>query len=392
MITFENTQIAFDIKTNKELKKAYFLFKTMSKAWIVKTGKVLLQLASFLHIPINWAVKPTIYSHFVGGETLEDCENVVENLARYNVKSILDFSVEGKESPEDIEKALQETLKSIQNAGRNPNIPFAVFKPTAFVRHKILEIVSAAKDLSSLEQKEFDAFVQRIELLCRTAFENHVPILIDAEDFAFQKAIDEVVTKMMEKFNSEKAIVFNTLQMYRHDRLEFLEKAYKKAVEGNYYLGIKFVRGAYMERERERAKKMNYPSPIYPDKESTDKGYNAGLKFTIDHIDRISVFNGTHNEFSSKYLADLMQEKGIDKNDSRIYFSQLYGMSDHISFNLAKEGFNVAKYVPYGPVKFVMPYLIRRAEENTSIAGQTSRELMLITKELNRRKSNHHVN
>lgn len=386
MINFDNTQIAFDIKSNKALKKAYVLFKTMSKPWVVQLGKAFLQFAMFFRIPVNWAIKPTIYNHFVGGETIEDCHDTVEQLAKYNVQSILDYSVEGKENQEDIEKAMQETIQSIKNAGNNPHVPFAVFKPTAFVRHSILEKVSAQEQLTEQEKKEHEDFKSRIELLCKTAYENDIPILIDAEDYAFQKAIDDVVTEMMERFNKEKAIVFNTLQMYRHDRLDFLKNAYQKALDGDYFLGIKFVRGAYMERERERAEKMDYPSPIQPDKDSTDRDYNAGLKFTIDHIERISVFNGTHNEYSSRYLAELMDEKGMAKNDYRVYFSQLYGMSDHISFNLAKEGFNVAKYVPYGPVKYVMPYLIRRAEENTSIAGQTSRELMLITKELKRRK------
>ncbi|MEA3443461.1 MAG: proline dehydrogenase family protein, partial [Bacteroidota bacterium] len=258
---------------------------------------------------------------------------------------------------------------------------------TAFTRADILEKVSAAEKLSDEDKKEADNFRSRIRQLCQAAFDANSPILIDAEDSWFQRFIDDVVTENMQLFNKERTIVFNTLQMYRWDRLEFLKKSFKHAEDNNYYYGVKFVRGAYMEKERERAYAKGYKSPIQPDKDSTDKDYNAALKYCMGHLDRISIFNGTHNEYSSQYLADMMEEKGIEKNDSRIYFAQLFGMSDHVSFIMAKEGYNVAKYLPYGPVKHVMPYLFRRAEENTSVAGQTGRELSLIQKERKRRKS-----
>jgi proline dehydrogenase len=361
------------------------LFKTLAHNSLVKVGGALTQSALRVHIPVNWVVKPTIYKQFVGGENIEECAPVVEELSKFNAKAILDYSVEGKESPEDIQAALEETLRSIKNAAGNPNIPFAVFKPTAFTTAMILEKVSAALPLTKKEQKEADDFRRRIEILCKSAFDQDVPILIDAEDSWFQNFIDEVVNAMMAKYNKKKAIVFNTFQMYRLDRLDFLKKSCEMAREGSYYLGAKFVRGAYMEKERERAEKMGYPSPIQPDKESTDKDYNAALKYCVENIDRIFIFNGTHNEISSKYLTELMAEKDLKKDDSRMWFSQLYGMSDHISFNLAHAGYNVAKYLPYGPVKHVIPYLVRRAEENTSVKGQTGRELSLITKEMNRR-------
>jgi len=386
MISFDNTEIAFKSKSSRDLKRSYVLFKTLAHNSLVKVGGVLTQSALRVHIPINWIVKPTIYKQFVGGEDIEECTPVVEQLSKFNVKAILDYSVEGKESPEDIQAALEETLRSIKNAAGNSNIPYAVFKPTAFTTSTVLEKVSASLPLSAKEQKEADSFRQRIEVLCKSAYEQDVPILIDAEDSWFQNFIDEVVIDMMAKYNKERAIVFNTFQMYRHDRLDFLKKSHEMALESDYFLGAKFVRGAYMEKERERADKMGYPSPIQADKESTDNDYNAALKFCVENIDRISVFNGTHNEFSSKYLTQLMAENALKNDDPRIWFSQLYGMSDHISFNLAYEGFNIAKYLPYGPVKHVIPYLVRRAEENTSVKGQTGRELSLITKELNRRK------
>jgi len=365
------------------------LFKTLSHPWLVKFGGAFAQWAIGMHLPVNWFIKPTVYKQFVGGETITECEPNVRLLEKFNVRAILDFSVEGKESPEDIAAAMEETIRSIRNAAKDPNIPFAVFKPTAFTTAVVLTKVSAGESLSEPEKIEAENFRSRIGILCRTAFENSVPVLIDAENSWYQKFIDEVVNEMMAEFNKERAIVFNTFQMYRTARLNFLKESFKMAEKGNYFLGAKFVRGAYMEKERERALKMGYSSPIQVDKEATDKDYNSALKFCIDHVNRISVFNGTHNEFSSGYLADLMKIAGIKNNDPRIWFSQLYGMSDHISFNLANTGYNVAKYLPYGPVKHVIPYLVRRAEENTSVKGQTGRELSLITKEINRRKGKH---
>ena len=386
MVSFENTEIAFKIKSNTALNKAYYLFKVMANNHLVKIGDVAVYAALKLHFPIGWAVKPTIYSHFVGGETIEECQKVVTNLEKFNVKGILDFSVEGTEDQQLMEDVLEETLRTIENASKHKNIPFAVFKPTAFATHNILEKASNNETLNETEQKQIDAFRRRVNTLCKKAHELSVPIMIDAEDSYFQQIIDDVVTEMSEKYNKEKAIVYNTLQMYRWDRMEFLKNAYEKAVAGNYYLGMKFVRGAYMERERARAIKMGYKSPIQVDKDATDKDYNLGLKFSVEHIDRISIFNGTHNEYSSKYLTELMSEHNLDNGNKRIYFSQLYGMSDNITFNLAHAGYNVAKYLPYGPVKFVMPYLLRRAEENTAVAGQTTRELDFILKEKKRRK------
>ena len=385
-IDFQNTEVAFAIKSNNDLKKAYVLFKTIGSPTIVKMGSAMLNVALKIHFPINWIVKPTIYNHFVGGETIADCQPVVSKMGEYGVGSILDYSVEGKEAPEDIQNAMDETLRAIRNAGKDPNVPFCVFKPTAFTTSTVLEKVSMGWDLTPEEEKEAGNFRDRVHTLCKTAFENDIPILIDAEDSWYQNFIDDVVNENMARFNKEKAIVFNTFQMYRWDRLDFLKKSYEMAVEGGYFLGAKFVRGAYMEKERARAAEKGYKDPIQPNKEATDRDYNAALKFCVEHIDRIKIFNGTHNEYSTQYLIDLMEEHGIPKDDDRCWFSQLYGMSDNISFNVAKVGYNVAKYLPYGPVKHVMPYLLRRAEENTSAQGQSGRELSLVLKEMKRRR------
>ncbi len=387
MVSFESAEIAFRIKSDRDLNKAYWLFKVISRPTIVKTGGFLSKFALKIHFPINWIVKPTIYNHFCGGETIEECTSVVQKLSKFNVRSILDFSVEGKEDPDEIQAALEETLRTIDNAAKLDFIPFTVFKPTAFAISKVLEKKSENKILTPEEEKEYEKFRSRIDTLCRKAYELNVPVMVDAEHYCVQNCIDQVVMEMMEKYNHKKAIVFNTYQMYRHDRMDVFRRDLETARKNDFYLGIKFVRGAYMEKERERAARLGYPSPIHPDKESTDNAYNAALKFAVENIDRVSIFNGTHNEKSSLLLTQLMEEHGIRKDDFRCYFSQLYGMSDHISFNLAHEGYNVAKYLPYGPVRSVLPYLIRRTEENTSIAGQTGREMKLIIMERRRRKS-----
>jgi proline dehydrogenase len=387
MTPFGNTEVAFITKTDGQLRKAWWLFKAVSFPRLVKAGKALLGLAGALRFPVRWLLKPTIFSHFCGGETLEECAPVVERLAAHNVRSILDYSVEGTESDEDIAAAMDETLRAVRHAAADRNIPFAVFKPTAFAPFEILE-KAAAGTLETVEEKAESAkFDERLETLFRAAWEGGEAIMIDAEETWIQSTIDDIVTAMMERYNRQKAIVYNTLQMYRHDRLDFLERALAAAEKGGYFLGIKLVRGAYMEKERARAAELGTPSPIHPDKAATDKAYDDALAFCVRHIDRISLFNGTHNEASCLHLMDLMRRAGLEPADPRIYSSQLYGMSDHISFNMARAGYNVAKYIPYGPVKHVLPYLIRRAEENTAVAGQTGRELRLIQEELERRRS-----
>lgn len=386
MIDFTNTETAFRIKSNNQLRKAYWMFRLIANSRLVKISNTLINLINQLGLPIGWVVKPTIYRQFCGGETLRECLPVVDKLADYHVKSILDYSVEGKDEDEAIENALQETLRSIEFAENQPDIPFSVFKPTAFAKPWALVELNLRKGPTEEALKEGEKFRKRIEMLCEKAYSSGKPILIDAEFSYIQDFIDQVVMEMMSRFNHEKAIVFNTYQMYRNDRLDVLKKDMALAEKGNFYLGAKFVRGAYMEKERERAEKMGYPDPIHSGKESTDHDYNEALRFSVENIHRISIFNGTHNEYSSMLLTELMAKSGLKPDDNRVWFSQLYGMSDHISFNLAAAGYNVAKYVPYGPVKHVLPYLIRRAEENTSVAGQTGRELESIKKELTRRK------
>ncbi len=383
----ENTEIAFRYKSDEELRKAYWLFRLVANPKLVKIGSRFLSFFNRLGISFNFAIKPTVFEHFCGGYSLEDCITKVERLAKYNVRSILDYSVEGKESDEEIQAGLEETLRSIRFAGKNKNIPFAVFKPTGFGLNSVLKKKGMGEELTPEEEVEAQKFRDRIDILCKTAYEEDTPILIDAEDYWYQDFIDEMVIDMVKRYNKKRTIVFQTYQMYRWDRLDALKKDLETTRVAGVYLGAKFVRGAYMEKERERARQGGYPDPIQPDKEHTDRDYDAALKFSVENIDRISVFNGTHNEKSSLYLAELMKKHGLANNDPRLWFSQLYGMSDHISFNLGHAGYNVAKYVPYGPVKWVIPYLIRRAEENTSVEGQTGRELSLLIKERKRRKA-----
>jgi proline dehydrogenase len=386
-IDFEDTRTAFLIKSDRDLRRANILFKLISYPVLVKIANPVIRVCSALRIPIGWIVKPTAFKHFVGGETLEACQPAVDKLRSAHVYAILDYSVEGKEDDRAINAALEETLRAVRHAGNNPDIPFAVFKPTAFGNSQALEILSGASVPDKDAIEEGKKFRSRVEKLCQTAYNHDISIMIDAEETYYQNFIDQVVMDMMRRFNTRKAIVFNTYQMYRHDRIGILEEDIRTARKEKFFLGAKFVRGAYMERERERARKLRYLDPIQPDKESTDRDYNLALKISLDNLDVVSIFNGTHNEFSSMYLAELMIERKLDPSDKRVWFAQLYGMSEHISFNLAAAGFNVAKYVPYGPVRYVLPYLMRRVEENTSVKGQTGRELTLIRKEILRRKN-----
>ncbi|MDY0343670.1 MAG: proline dehydrogenase family protein [Lentimicrobium sp.] len=386
IINFEDTRVAFISKSNQGLKRALWLFRMIKNPALVKIGTGMIQFAMKIGIPVNWIIKPTLYRHFVGGTTLEECQPVVENLNKYGVKAILDYSVEGVQDEASIQETLQETLNSIKNAVGNPGIPFAVFKPSAFALAALFEQSEAGKAPTGELENEYYRFKSRINALCNEAHKLNVRLMIDAEDSWYQHLVDDTVDEMMLRYNKEKAIVFNTLQMYRHDRLDFLKKSIEKARREGYFYGVKFVRGAYMEKERERARDKGYTSPIHVNKAATDTAFDQALAVSLDNIDRLVIFCGSHNENSNQYFASSMIEQGLAMNDDRCWFSQLYGMSDNLSFNLAAAGFNVAKYVPYGPVKSVVPYLSRRAEENTSVAGQTSRELNLIKKELKRRR------
>lgn len=386
MLSFSNTKIAFSDKSDKELRRAFLLFKFISYPVLLKIGKPLLNIALLLHLPVEGIIKATVFNHFCGGENLSDTEKTIQRLAKNNVQSIPDYSVEGKESEADFERVKNEIISIIDFAKGNPNIPFAVFKPSGLASVSLLEKVNAKNPLSKDEEKEYQKIVERIDLICRSAFDAGIPVMIDAEESWIQDAIDSIVEEMMKKYNRGKVVVYNTIQMYRHDRLSFLKNTVEKSLQENWMTGFKIVRGAYMEKERERAEKFNYPSPIHKTKTEVDRDYNLALDFCLSNLTNVAVFCGTHNEESSAYLAAKMKDRNIDKSNKHIYFSQLFGMSDNISFNLAAEGYNVAKYIPYGPVRDVMPYLIRRAEENTSVAGQTGRELNLINTEIKRRK------
>jgi proline dehydrogenase len=387
MISFDNTAIAFQSKSNKDLRKAYWLFRIVGNPSLVKIGKNATNMALNLGLPIKGLIRKTIFNQFCGGESIEHCALTIATLQKYGIGTILDYSVEGKTSNEDFDATVQEIKHTIDRAAKDTSIPFAVFKVTGIARFGILERANDPDaQLNEAESKELTAVCERIDQICKHAHQNNVPVFIDAEETWIQDVIDRICMQMMEQYNTEKAIVYNTLQMYRHDRLEFLRKSIVEAKDKKIYLGIKLVRGAYMEKERERAEKMGYASPIQVDKKSSDNDFNEALKVMIENISCVAFCAGTHNESSSLLLTELMAKQQIESNDKRIYFAQLLGMSDHISYNLSYHGYNVAKYVPYGPIKEVMPYLLRRADENTSVAGQTSRELSLIIKEKERRK------
>jgi proline dehydrogenase len=383
---FNNTQIAFALKSDTELDRAYFLFKLINNQPLVRIGTAVTNFAIKANLPVESLIRATVFDHFCGGVNENDCLSVVDKMYTKGVSSVLDYSVEGKEEENQFDAALEMTLKTIEFAKERKAIPFAVFKPTGLGRLDLYEKVGEKQNLTPEEQLEWNRVVARFDLVCGEAHKKNVALLIDAEESWMQDAADDLVTKMMQKYNKEKVIVFNTLQMYRWDRLDYLKKLHEQAKVEGFFIGMKLVRGAYMEKENLRAEEKGYPTPICATKEATDINYDAAVSYMVEHLDSMSIFAGTHNELSTYTLMELMKSKEIPSNEDKIWFGQLYGMSDNISYNLADNGYNIAKYLPFGPVKDVMPYLIRRAEENTSVAGQTSRELSMIKAERSRRK------
>lgn len=385
-LSFEDTSVAFSYKSDAELKKANFIFSLVNHPAISKLATSSVRVAFAVGLPVKGIIRKTAFDHFCGGETIEEAEETIQRLAAYGVGAILDYSVEGEETEAGFDKTTAETILTIEKAHTSKNIPFCVFKVTGLAAFALLEKIQAKEKLSVVEEAAFEKVKERVNRICAKAAEYKIPVLVDAEETWIQDPIDDLTYAMMEKYNRMEAIVFNTYQLYSTASLQNLKDAYAGADRSNYFVGAKVVRGAYMEKERARAEKLGYPSPIHPAKEASDEAFNEAIEFCVDKRDRISVMCGSHNELSNFMLAQLMDKHGISHHDKRFWFAQLFGMSDNISFNLAKAGYNVAKYVPYGPVKSVMPYLFRRANENTSVAGQSSRELVLIRKELKRRK------
>jgi proline dehydrogenase len=393
-ISFDNTSVAFAYKSDKELKGSKWLFQTMHYPLVSAMGTRFTPFLMKTGLPIHGLIRKTIFKQFVGGETLEQTAETAQLLGKYNVQVILDYGVEGKEGEENFEKATEEFIKVIKYAATQKNIPFISIKVTGFARFSLLQTLNEAPRLRSgihdheAENEEWDRVRVRMFRICEAAAEGGVGVLVDAEESWIQDPIDRLAIEMMEIFNKDgQAVVYNTIQIYRHDRLNFLKMSFRIARQQNFILGVKLVRGAYMEKERARAVQKGYPSPIQPDKEATDKDYDEALGFCIEHIDNIATVVATHNELSNQITVTLLEQKGLSLSHPHIHFSQLYGMSDNITFNLAQAGCKVSKYVPFGPIREVIPYLMRRAQENSSVSGQTSRELSLIKKELARRKT-----
>jgi len=384
-ISFENTAIAFGHKSDKELNFSIWMFKLMQNQTLVKWSTSLANIALKLRLPISAIVKATIFKQFCGGETISECDKAIISLGKAEIGAILDYSIEGAQDEKTFDATTEELIRNSDKAAESPHIPVTCMKLTGIIRFGLLEKVSAEEELNEQEKQEYGRGVKRVHRICERAYSNNVPIYIDAEETWIQPAIDRLAEGMMRQYNKQKAIVFTTLQMYRHDQLDHLDLLLDQAKREGFIAGVKFVRGAYLEKENTRAAKMGYPTPMQPDKESTDRDYNKALEVSIENIAYISICAGTHNEYSSAYLTELMKKSDIPVNHPHIYFSQLYGMSDHISYNLANQGYLVSKYLPYGPVKATMPYLIRRAEENTAIAGQMGKELDLLLKEKIRR-------
>jgi proline dehydrogenase len=385
-VQFDDTGTAFSYKSDRQLRKANFIFTLVNNPVMSAIATRLASIALKLRVPgVRTIIRKTIFEHFCGGETIEASEKTIITLKKFNVGTILDYSVEGEKTEKGFDDTTSEILRTLEKAKGNSSVPFCVFKVTGMGDTRLLEKKHAREHLSAEEEAEFAKIYARVEQVCSKAHEYNVPVLIDAEETWIQDPIDQLAYEMMTKYNRQRAIVFNTFQMYRKDMSSRLRDAHQDIVKHNCFLGVKMVRGAYMEREAARAEKMQCDNPIHPTKEDTDKAFNKGLTFCLDNKQRITLMCGSHNDYSNKFLTVLMEKHGLKPNDPHIWFAQLLGMSDHITFNLSRAGYNVAKYVPYGPVSSVMPYLIRRAQENTSVAGQSSRELQLIRKELRRR-------
>ncbi len=384
---FENTGTAFTLKSDSELERAYFLFKMISSEPLVRIGTVATNFALKAHLPVEKLIRATVFDHFCGGVSEEDCLPVIDRLYTEGVSSVLDYSVEGKAEENQFDNALEKILKIINFCDEREAMPIVVFKPTGFGRFFLYQKKTEGVAFTAEEQAEWERIVDRFDQVCKLAKAKDVEVLVDGEESWMQDAADDLVEEMMRRYNKDVTIVYNTLQLYRWDRFDYLKGLHERAKKEGFKIGMKVVRGAYMEKERERALEKGYDSPICENKKVTDDNFNGTLNYIFNHLNDISVFIGTHNEASCYLAMELMESLKISKQDNNVWFGQLYGMSDHISFNLAAQGYNVAKYIPFGPVKDVMPYLIRRAEENTSVSGQTSRELNLLKTEKRRRKA-----
>ncbi len=386
VVNFEDTSVAFAAKSDAELRKTYLMFAAMKYPWLVKLGTAITTLALRLHLPVKGIIRKTLFRQFCGGETIEQCKVTIDQLGSYNVQTILDYSVEGQDTEESFDSTLEEALRVADFAANEPHIPFCVIKLSGLGNTELMAKKQAEIPLNADEQRRYDRFEERVHQLAGRVAEGGMCFMIDAEESWIQDEIDRIAYEMMREFNRDRPAVFNTYQFYRHAALKNMQRAFDKMSRDGLYFGAKLVRGAYMEKERDRARELDYEDPIQPTKDDTDRDYNLAINFALDHLDRFSVCVGTHNEYSSAYVAECVDARGLDRTDSRIFLSQLLGMSDNISFKLADMGFNVAKYVPYGPVRKVLPYLFRRADENTSIAGQSGRELTLVKKERERRR------
>ncbi len=384
---FRDTRVAFEAKSDSELKLTTWMFYLMNFRFLVNSFGHLAIWAAKLRLPFaKYFIKKTLYKQFCGGESLEDARPTIEHLYSFDVKTMLDYGAEGKNDEEAFDKVIEENLKSIDFASENDSVKVISTKVSGLTQNKILEKVQKGEKLDNEEENRFEALQTRLNKLCKYAEERNVGIFVDAEESWIQGTIDDLVLDLMEKYNRNTIIVYNTFQMYRKDMLGNLQRDFERAQSNGFVLGAKLVRGAYMEQERARSEKYAYPCPIHETKDDTDKMYNDAIRFCMEHFDQIAFANASHNMESMELQVRLIQEMGVPRDHIHMNFCQLMGMSDHLTYNLAKRGYNVAKYVPYGPVRDVVPYLVRRAHENSSVTGDMSREYAMLKAEVQRRK------
>ena len=391
-LSFDNTQNAFAYKSTSDLKKAKFLISAIQSPIMVALATKMTPVLMKYGLPINGILRSTVFHQFVGGETLEESARTSKLLGSYGVQVILDYGVEAKEGESNFDDVTEHIIEAIDFAATQNNIPFVSVKLTGIASMVLLEHLNEAPRLrsgihdSESENAEWQRVRERMYAICDVAQEKGVGILLDAEETWIQDPIDRLAVELMSVYNKETVVVYNTYQLYRKDRLHFLQLSHSIAKEKGFMLGAKLVRGAYMEKERERAQKNGYASPIHENKDATDKDFDAAAKYCIDNRATISLLLASHNEASNLKIATEMEQLGLDNNYNRVHFSQLYGMGDYITFNMSTKGYNVSKYLPFGPIGEVIPYLMRRAEENSSVNGQTNKELVMIKQELTRRK------
>lgn len=378
---------AFSHYSISQLRRTKVLFKILQNPLVSWFSGFVPHIPILLRLPfVKSLIKHYIFSHFCGGEDWKEVHQSALKLQKQNILSSLDYSVECKQTEQDYETTKKVLLNVLEEAKNLSHIPFCVLKITGLGRFALLEKIHNGQTLSDNEKAEWQRVQSRFDSICEKAVDCNTKLLVDAEESWIQKPIDNIVKRAMKRHNQNEPMIYNTYQLYLKAKYEQLKTDWEKAKEKGYILGSKLVRGAYMEKETKRAVKMHLPNPIQPSKAKCDQDFNDSLKFCLKHIDDFGIYIGTHNIESTQKARQLMQEYGIAKSDERVFFSQLLGMREILSYELAQQDYLVSKYTPFGKIAEVIPYLLRRIQENSSVKDQLNDEIKVITRELENQK------